>query len=125
MTISLAFPPPAGADGALPPEPRLLLARLGDWPFLRIERHGERAVLHGGDRDRVIGTVDVRTGTLTVVAGPELVGPLAARHPDLEVTGRGVRLAVTDARRRAAAEALVRWRIDLERFAPQRREASP
>jgi hypothetical protein len=124
MSTCLPSPPPGSADGALP-DPALLLRRLGAWPFLRIERHGVRAVLHGGDRDRVIGSVDVRTGTLTVDVGRGAIGPLVARHPEVEVVGGGVRLAVTDARRRAAAEALVRWRIDLERFAPQGREASP
>jgi hypothetical protein len=106
-------------------DPGRLLCRLDAWPLLRVERRGAHAVLYGGDRGLPIGTVDVRTGTLTVPVRSDLRGPLLASHPELEVANGGVRLEVTDAERRVAAEALVRWRIGLERFAPQEREASP
>jgi hypothetical protein len=106
-------------------DPGRLLRRLDALPFLRIERRGVRAVLYGADRDQRIGTVDVSTGTLTVDVGPDLRGPLLERHPELRLANGGVRLDVTDAARRVAAEDLVRWRIGLERFGPQWREASP
>jgi hypothetical protein len=106
-------------------DPDRLLCRLDAWPFLRIERRGVRVVLYGGDRDEPIGTVDARTGTLTVEVRPDLRGPLLECHPELQLANGGVRLEVTDAERRVAAESLVRWRIGLERFAPQWREASP
>jgi hypothetical protein len=112
------------ADGS-PAESSRLLRRLDAWPFLRIERRGQRAVLYGSVRHQVIGTLDLRTGTLTADVGPDLSRELRESHPRLQVTRRGVRLDVTDAGSRMAAEALVRWRVDLERFAPQWREASP
>jgi hypothetical protein len=117
-------PAPQSADGSLA-EPRRLLRRLDSWPFVRIERRGVRAVLYGGVGDRVIGTLDVRTGMLTADLGPDLSRQLLENHPQLQGTSRGVCLGVTDAASRMAAEALVRWRIDVERFAPQWREASP
>ena len=106
-------------------DPGRLLRRLEDWPFLRIERRGVRAVLYEGDRDQPIGTVDLCTGTLTLEVRTDLRGTLLERHPQLQLTRSGVRLDVTDAQRCVTAEDLVRWRIGLERFAPQLREASP
>jgi hypothetical protein len=82
-------------------------------------------VLHGASSGEVIGEVDVRTGTLTVIAGAQDVGALLTSHPRLRVTDGGVRLDVTDAGSFLAAKALVRWRLGLERFAPQVRDASP
>jgi hypothetical protein len=108
-----------------PAEPGRLLRRLDASPFIRVERRGRRAVLHVSDRDRVIGALDLWTGTLTAVVAPDLSRQLLAHDPRLQVTRRGVRVDVTDAGSRMAAEALVRWRVDLERFAPQWREASP
>ena len=122
--MSTDLPSFSDADAALM-DPGGLLRRLGAWAFLRVERRGMRAVLFAGDRDRPVGTVDLRTGTLTVDVGPDLVGPLLESHPELQATGGGVRLDVTDAERRAVGEAVVRWRIGLECFAPQWREASP
>jgi hypothetical protein len=120
---------PTIADRAIadraPAEPRRLLGRLDAWPFLRIERRGMRAVLYGGDRDQVIGTMDVRTGVLMVDVRPDAVGRLLGCHPQLQGVAGGVRLDVTDAGRGALAEGLLRWRLGLERFAPQLREASP
>ena len=84
-----------------------LLCDLGSWPFVRVERRGARAFLYGavgGDR---FGTLDLSTGALAV---------------DLDA---GVRLDVIDAASRRAAEALIRRRVDVERFMPQLREASP
>ena len=102
-----------------------LLRRLESWPFLRIERRGACAVLHSGVADRVIGTLDLATGTLTTDLTRDLIHPLLEDHPRLQVTGGGVRLDVVDVGCRRAAEALVRWRIDVERFATQMHCASP
>ena len=115
---------PLRAGGSLD-EPTRLLAHLAAWPFLRIEQRGANAALYFSPRHQAIGTVDVRTGTLTVDVGRDAVGPLLERHPQLQVTGGGVRLDVTEAEAAPAAEALIRWRVDLERFAPQLRDASP
>src|SRR4051794_8182385 len=97
-------------DASLTDDAGRLLRRLDAWPFLRVERRGVRAVLYGDDRDEPIGAVDVRTGPLTVPVPSDLRGPLLAGHPELQIANGGVRLEVTDAQRRVAAEALVRWR---------------
>jgi hypothetical protein len=47
------------------------------------------------------------------------------RDPLLRRTTDGVSVHVTDSESRTAAGTLLRWRIDLERFAPQLRDASP
>jgi hypothetical protein len=107
-----------------PGAPDPWLARLEAWPFLRIERRGGAAVLYFCDGGRAIGTIDVRTGMLTVDVDPALVGPLLARDAQLHAAPGGVRLRAAGAGR-SAAEALLRWRIDLERYAPQLRDASP
>jgi hypothetical protein len=101
-----------------------LLARLEAWPFLRIEQRGTDAALYFGAGEQAIGLMDARTGMLTVHVGPEVIAPLLERHPQLQPAAGGVRLRATGAGR-AAAEALLRWRIDLERFAPQLHNASP
>jgi hypothetical protein len=88
-------------------EARRLLRDLGSWPFLRIERRGPRALLYGAVAGDRFATLDLSTGALTV-------------DPDM-----GVGVDVVDAESRRAAEALIRRRVDLERFAPQLREASP
>jgi hypothetical protein len=53
------------------------------------------------------------------------VGLLLADRPQLRGTHDGVSVHVTDVDSRRAAEALLRWRIELERFAPQLRNAAP
>jgi hypothetical protein len=107
-----------------PAEPSRLLDRLDAWPFLRIEHRGAVATLYFCDGDQAIGTIDGRTGMLTVHADREVIAPLLERHPDLQASTCGVRVRATGAGY-IAAEALLRWRIDLERFAPQLRDASP
>ena len=98
-----------------------LLARLDASPFLRIEHRGPYALLCCPPTGRTIGSVDERTGLLTVDVDREFVGPLLDRHPQLGVTAGGVRLDAAA----PAADAIVRWRIDLELFAPQLGAASP
>jgi hypothetical protein len=100
-----------------------LVARLEAWPFLRIQRRGTEVALCFGNQ--TIGTVDIRSGVLTVYVGGDLSSGLLERHPRLQVGVGGVRLNVTDAEGLHAAEALLRWRMDVGRFAPQWRDASP
>jgi hypothetical protein len=102
-----------------------LVQRLAAWPFVRIERRGARAVLLSGGRDLAIGAVDLREGMLSVAVPPPLVAEMLDRHPQLEPTPRGVRIALTDTERLAIGEAVLRWRVGRVRFAAQRREASP
>jgi hypothetical protein len=101
-----------------------LLAGLEASPSLRVEQRGPVAALYVRHRDEAIGTVDVRSGMLTVAVDHDLVAPLLDRHPQLQVTAGGVRLHATGAGRQTA-EALVRWRMEVERFGPQLRSASP
>jgi|tagenome__1003787_1003787.scaffolds.fasta_scaffold19406928_1 hypothetical protein len=116
---------PDGPQPVAPAEASRLLSRLDTWPFVRIERRGLCAVVYGGDCDQVVATLDLRSCVLTADVAGELRRRLLDHHPRLQPTGHGVRLHVTDAEDRLAAEALLRWQIDLERFAPQWREASP
>jgi hypothetical protein len=100
-----------------------LLRRLDSWPSLGIERRTQRVILRM--RDLVIGTVNLETRALVVDIPPCTDGPVVEGHPRLRRTKDGVRVHVTDLESRAAAEALLRWRIALERFAGQLRAASP
>ena len=88
-------------------EARRFLCDLRSWPWLRMERRGARAFLYGAVAGDLFGTLDLSTGALAV---------------DLDA---GVVVDVIDAESRRAAEALIRRRVDAERFAPQMREASP
>jgi hypothetical protein len=114
------------ATASRAPELALALAdRLSTWPLVRVERHGRSAVVLSGARELAIGTIDLQEGRLTVAVPPHLVGPMLARHPQLEPAGRGVRLALADDASSAVGVALLRWRIGRTRFAAQGREASP
>jgi hypothetical protein len=104
-THHLEAPSAAGS----PSEARRLLRCLEMWPFLRIERRGLRAFLYGAVGGGLIGTLDLRAGTLRADVGPDLA----------------VRVDLADAASRNAAEALLRRRVDRERFGPQQRMASP
>jgi hypothetical protein len=101
-----------------------LLARLEASPFLRIEQRGARGALYFGGQAQAVGVLDVRTGMLTVDVDREFIGGLRERHPQWQPTAGGVRLRANGVGL-ASAEALIRWRIDLERFAPQQRDAAP
>jgi hypothetical protein len=102
-----------------------LVDQLSTWPFVRVERLGRRATVLSGVQELAVGVIDLREGQLTVAVPPGLAGPLAERHPLLEPAGRGVRIALSDDEHCAAARAILRWRIDRERFAAQGAEASP
>jgi hypothetical protein len=102
-----------------------LVRRISAWPFVRVELRGEDAAVHSGVRDTFIARLDLGTGALTVFVLADLVRSLVASEPLVRATRDGVRLAVRDPSSREAGERLIRWRIDLERFSPQLREASP
>ena len=110
---------------ATPAEPIRLLEHIETWRSLRIEQRRTAAALYHRNRERAIGTLDMQTGTLTVDADRDVIGPLRERHSELQLTDRGVQLDVTDAAGLECAEALLRWRLDLERFGWQLRVASP
>jgi hypothetical protein len=76
-------------------------------------------------RNVVIGTLNIETRALTANVPAGTVGLLLADRPQLRGTHDGVSVHVTDVDSRRAAEALLRWRIELERFAPQLRNAAP
>lgn len=100
-----------------------LLRRLDSWPYLGIERRTQRVILRV--RDLVVGTLNLETRVLSISVPPRSERPLLEGHPEMQGTKDGVQVQVTDLDSRAAAEALLRWRIALERFAGQLRAASP
>jgi hypothetical protein len=113
----------ASAPPALDDEFGTLLRRLDSWPYLGIERRTQRVILRV--RDLVVGTLNLETRVVSVDVPPRSESPLLGGHPQWRRTQDGVRVHVTDHDSRAAAEALLRWRIALERFAGQLRAASP
>jgi hypothetical protein len=100
-----------------------LLHRLDSWPYLGIERRTQRVILRV--RDLAVGTLNLDTGVVSVDVPPRSESPLLGGHPQWRRTKDGVRVHVTDLDSRTAAEALLRWRIGMERFAGQLRAASP
>jgi hypothetical protein len=118
---------PGGTDTQVgsrqPGELGELLRRLDSWPYLRAELRGDRVTLRV--RNVVIGTLNIETRALTAHVPAGMVGLLLADRPQLRGTNDGVSVRVTDVDSRRAAEALLRWRIELERFAPQLRNAAP
>jgi hypothetical protein len=99
------------------------LRRLDSLTYLIIERRPGRVILRV--RELVVGDLDLATRVLSVDVPGEMLGPLLQAHPHLQETKDGVSVRVTDLDSRAAAEALVRWRIELERFGGQLLAASP
>jgi hypothetical protein len=106
-----------------PSEVEELLHHLDSWPDLRIEHQTDCAILRM--RDLVVGTLDLAVHALSVNVPPGAAGRRLEIDPLLRRTTGGVSVRVTDIESRTAAEALVRWRVDLERFAWQLRAASP
>lgn len=100
-----------------------LLEHLDSWPYLLVDRRTDRVILRL--RDLVIGTVNLVMPAVSVHVPPDAVGPMLERDPLRRPTTDGVSVHVTDSESRAAAEALVRWRVDLEVFGPQLHAASP
>jgi len=99
------------------------LHHLDSWPYLQIERQTDCAILRM--QDLVVGTLNLVIHALSVNVPPDAVAPRLASDPLLRRTTDGVSVHVTDIESRTAAETLLRWRVDLERFAPQLGVASP
>jgi hypothetical protein len=102
-----------------------LVRRIREWPAVRIEKRGPCAVLLSGARDVPIAELDVSTGALAAFIPPDLARSIVRDEPLLQLARDCVRITLVDDASRRAAERLLRWRINLERFRPQLREASP
>jgi hypothetical protein len=111
------------ADTQYPGEVEELLHHLDSWPYLHIERRTDCAILRM--HDLVVGTLNLVMHALSVNVPPDAVAPRLESAPLLRRTTDGVSVHVTDIESRTAAETLLRWRVDLERFAPQLGAASP
>ena len=88
--------------------------RLDSWPYIRMERRTDCVVLRV--RDLVVGTLNPVSGAVSVTV---------PRDAASRGTAHGMSVRVTDGETRAAAEALLRWRVEIERFGPQLRASSP
>jgi hypothetical protein len=108
-----------------PSEAEVLLRRVSRWPYVRVDLRGRDAAIYSGIPETCVARLDVETGALTVFVSAEDVTPLLETEPLLRVSREGVHLDVHDTGSRTAGERVLRWRIDLERFAPQLRAASP
>jgi hypothetical protein len=102
-----------------------LLDRICTWPSVRVDVRGDDAEVHSGVCDTCIARLDLRTGALTAFVAADQASTIVEAEPLLRLTGDGVRLNVNSTGTRTTGERLMRWRIDLERFGPQLREASP
>src|SRR5215218_9005861 len=100
-----------------------LLSSVAGMPSLRIEALGSHALIRCGGL--VVADLGLDTGKLTADVAPSLLGYLVNDLPQLQRTARGVQLRVTDGESRRTAEALLRWRVESERYALQLRDASP
>jgi hypothetical protein len=100
-----------------------LLRHLASSPYTHTEFQTHGVNLRA--RDVAIGTLNFRTCTLSVSVPPDLVRPLLDANPRLGRTKDGVSLRAIDTDSVKAAEASLRWRIGLQRFAHQLRAASP
>jgi hypothetical protein len=95
-----------------------LLSSVAGTPSLQVEPLGSHALIRRGDL--VVADLDLDTGELTADVAPHLLGYLLNDLPQLRRTPR-----VTDGDTRRTAEALLRWRVESERYALQLRDASP
>jgi hypothetical protein len=93
--------------------------------YLRVEVQDGWVALRSGIREGAIGAVNLETGALTARVPRDMVGPLLREHRRLRRTSDGVGVRVTDRATCRAAEVLIRWRMEVERYAPQMRNASP
>ena len=101
------------------------LDRVACWPSVCIERRGDRATLRSRYPGSVLATVNRRTAVFAVHIPSSLAIELADTAMAPHVGADSARLVIADASSRRAAESLLRWRLDLERFAWQALEASP
>jgi hypothetical protein len=100
-----------------------LLHHLDSWPYLHIERQSDCAILRM--HDLVVGKLNLAMRAVSVNVPPDATGPRLASDPLVRRTTDGISVHVTDIESRTTAETLLRWRVDLERFAPQLGVASP
>jgi hypothetical protein len=105
------------------PELAKLLRRLDAWLYVHVERRTDRVTVHV--RDAMVGTLDLESRSVVVNVPRGMAGLLLEGHPQLRGTDDSVSVCVRDPDSRAAAEAALGWRIELERFGPQLRAASP
>jgi hypothetical protein len=108
-----------------PVEARTLLARISSWPSVRVDRRGDDAAVYSGVRNTRIARLNLRTGLLTAFVDADTGCAITAADPRLRLTPDGVRLNVSTTDSCMRGERLMRWRLDLERFDAQLREASP
>ena len=106
-------------------EAHALVARVGLWPFVRVDVQGDHAALHSGGRDACIASLDLVTGALTAFVPTGLRDSLVRTEPLVRLARDGVRVDVVDAESIRTGERLIRWRLDLERFGGQLLDASP
>jgi hypothetical protein len=106
-------------------DPRALLRGISVSPFVRVDLHGDHATVRTRVRDTRIARLNVETGALTVFAVVAMARSVVRTQPQLRLTRDGVSVHVSDPDSRTAAERLIRWRIDVERFGPQLHTASP
>jgi hypothetical protein len=102
-----------------------LVRTLRSWLYLRVEPQDGWVALRSGVREVALGVVDLDTGALTANVPLDMLGSLLEEHRQLQPTEDGVTVRVTDVASRRAAEALIRRRIEFERYAPQLHNASP
>jgi hypothetical protein len=106
-------------------EAEALLRRVRIWPYVRVDVRGNQAAIYSGLPETCVASLNLETDALTVFVGAEEGTPLVEAEPLLRRTSEGVHLGVHDTGSRTAGERALRWRIDLERFGPQLRAASP
>jgi hypothetical protein len=102
-----------------------LLRRVAGLPSISVERNGCRATLRHRVAAVAIAKLDLATAGLVVDVPRDMAGALHRPAPLPRPENGAVRVNVADRDRRRAAIALLRWRIDVERFGPQYRNASP
>jgi hypothetical protein len=106
-------------------EARVLVRRVSRWPSVRVELRGDDAAVYSGPGAIHVAQIRLGTGAMTVFVVLDLARSLLVTEPLVRATSDGVGLDVRDADSLRAGERLIRWRIDLERFGPQWRAASP
>jgi hypothetical protein len=121
--MPVANTPDTHARTPAPAELADLLHHLDSWPNVHMERWPDGVTFRV--RDVVIGTLELGTRTLSVNIPADKVRVLLSGHPQLVGMKDGVTLHVVDTDSRTTAEALLRWRTNLERFSPQLLAASP
>src|SRR4051794_40368339 len=87
---------PRPSDAALN-EAHELVRQVSQWPFVRVDLHGDDVALHWGPFDTFVARLNLLTGVLTTYAIADMARSLASTEPLLRVTRDAVRLEVVDA----------------------------